>query len=205
MTQLIHPVPLSRRGEPPWQIATLFPNQGDWSEIEYLDLNRRSNRLIELSDGCVEVLPVPTKQHQKIVQFFYRSLFDFVTPGQLGEVIVAAYPLRLWEGKFREPDVLFARAAHAHWFSDDFATGADLVMEVLSEDRGRDLALKRGEYERAGTPEYWLVDPRDRRVTVLRLENGKDVVHGEFLEGDRATSLVLGGFSIEVAELFAQA
>jgi Uma2 family endonuclease len=204
MTQVTHPVLPTRRGDPPWQIATLFPNQGDWSEIEYLDLNRRTNRLIELSDGCVEVLPVPTKKHQKIVQFFYRSVFDFITPADLGEVIVAAYPLRLWEGKFREPDVLFALAAHARWFGDDFAAGADLVMEVLSEDRGRDLALKRGEYEQAGIPEYWLVDPRDRRVTVLRLESGKYVVHGEFGEGDRATSLVLAGFSINVAELFAQ-
>jgi hypothetical protein len=39
----------------------LFPEQGQWTEGAYLALNTR--RMIELSDGCLEVLPVPTIFH----------------------------------------------------------------------------------------------------------------------------------------------
>ena len=44
--------------EPTWEIATLFPNQGQWSEDEYLALN--TNRFVEYRDGFMEVLPMPT-------------------------------------------------------------------------------------------------------------------------------------------------
>ena len=57
-----------RAGEPAWEIARLFPNQGGWSEQEYFDLSR-GNRLVEFSDGFVEVLPMPTTTHQMIVFF----------------------------------------------------------------------------------------------------------------------------------------
>jgi len=48
--------PSSREGEPPWEIAILFPLQRQWTEAEYLSLQKRTNLLVELSDGCIEVL-----------------------------------------------------------------------------------------------------------------------------------------------------
>lgn len=43
---------------------------------------------------------------------------------------------------------------------DAYWTGADLAVEVVSEDDpGRDLITKRLEYAQAGIPEYWIVDP----------------------------------------------
>ena len=35
-------------GEPSWGIALLFPSQGQWSEAEYLALQKRTNQLVEL-------------------------------------------------------------------------------------------------------------------------------------------------------------
>src|SRR5262249_41063625 len=46
-----------------------FPRQGTWSEEEYLKLD--TNRLIELSDGHLEVLTMPTTSHQMIVAYLY--------------------------------------------------------------------------------------------------------------------------------------
>ena len=51
--------------EPAWDIARLFPPQGQWSEEDYFALD--TNRLVELSDGFIEVLPMPTMVHQLIV------------------------------------------------------------------------------------------------------------------------------------------
>ena len=56
-----------RPGEPTWDITSLFPLQGDWTESEYLAL--KSSRLIELRDGFLDVLQMPTVLHQLIVMF----------------------------------------------------------------------------------------------------------------------------------------
>jgi hypothetical protein len=47
--------PINGKAEPTWDIALLYPAQGDWSEEEYLSLP--GNRLIEFCDGTQEFLP----------------------------------------------------------------------------------------------------------------------------------------------------
>lgn len=187
--------------EPAWDVARLFPDQGHWTEADYFDLD--TNRLVEFSDGFIEVLPMATTSHQLILLLLYRLLESFVSTRNLGTVAVSALPVRLWPGKIREPDVLFMRAEHAHRIGEQFWEGADLVMEVVSEDRRHDLEIKRLEYARAGIPEYWMVDPKLGRITVLVLAGDSHAVHGEFARGDRATSVLLEGFGVDVATVFA--
>ncbi|MBA2594442.1 MAG: Uma2 family endonuclease [Pseudomonadota bacterium] len=185
-------------------MARLFPPQGSWSEEEYLDL--RGNRLIELDDGRVEVLGMPSELHQFLVLFLYEALVAYVRPRNLGWVVVAPMPVRLWEHKLREPDVLFMRREHAARRRGTYWIGADLVMEVMSpDDPKRDKDTKRQEYARAGIPEYWLVDVVEGTVTVfcLRAAAEQYAVHGVFRVGERAESPALVGFGIEVQELFA--
>lgn len=197
--------PAGLHGRPTWEIAHLFPYQGAWSDDEYLSLN--SNHLIEFSSGVLEVLPMPTEQHQQIVLFLYRILFTFITPNQLGTVLTAPLRVRLWDGKFREPDIVFLLAQHADRRGNKYWRGADLVMEVVSEDDpDRDLVTKRVEYAQAGICEYWLLDPRDRTVTVLALDAAASEysVAGRYAQGETARSVLLDGFSVEVTEVFSQ-
>jgi Uma2 family endonuclease len=186
-------------------VAYLFPAQGDWSEEDYLALG--GNQLVELSDGFLEVLPVPTTSHQFLVLYLYGLVLAFTTPKDLGTVLVAPLRVRLRRRKFREPDVVFMLRKHADRIGEEFWTEADLVMEVVSgddEDRRRDLITKRREYARAGISEYWIVDPREERITVLRLTGKRYVVHGEFLKGTVATSHLLRGFTVDVSEAFSR-
>jgi Uma2 family endonuclease len=186
-------------GEPAWEVAYLFPAQGTWTEVDYLDLP--GNRLVELSDGFLEVLPMPTTSHQMIVLALYRSLLAFAGLDGLGTVLVAALRVRLWKGKFREPDVVFMLAEHADRIGEEYWQRADLVMEVVSgdaKDRKRDLEVKVAEYARARIPEYWIIDPQQAQITVLRLKGRKYTVHGRFGRGSRARSALLKGFEVEV-------
>jgi Uma2 family endonuclease len=190
--------------EPTWEIAQLFPAQGTWSEWEYLDLD--TNHLVELSNGYLEFPPMPTTTHQMIVAYLYRLLLAFVAAHDLGSVLFAALPVRLWRRKFREPDVVFMRKEHAKRIREQYWNGADLVMEVVSgkgKDRRRDLVKKRAEYARAGIPEYWIVDPREEQITVLRSARKRYVVHGEFSKGTTASSHLLPGFTAPVTEAVA--
>jgi len=195
--------PSSRRGQPAWEVAYLFPTQGNWTEAEYLALD--TNHLVELSEGFLEVLPMPTIFHQLIVEFLHTSLKAFVKAHFSGTVLFAPLPVRLWAEKLREPDVVYLRPGRfrdVHGQPD----GADLVMEVVSvgtENRERDLELKRWEYARAGINEYWIVDPQEQRIIVLTLDGRTYREHGVFGPGQTATSVLLPGFALAVAAVFA--
>lgn len=191
---------------PAWQVATLFPNQGRWGEGDYLILTNGTNRLVEFADGRVEVLPMPSTSHQLIVQFLSNLLLAFVSKRKLGTALFAPLRVRLPQGNFREPDVVFMQAEHSSQIGEDYWEGADLVMEVVSEDnRAHDLVTKRSEYAVAGIPEYWIVDYRDRKITVLTLRDGNYDVHVEATEGQKADSVLLPGFAVDVSAVFAAA
>lgn len=195
-----HPV---KRGEPVWDLARLYPLQGEWTEDDYLALD--TNRMIELSDGCLEFLPMPVPFHQRIVQFLYEVLKAWVIAHKLGEVLLAPCPVRLWPGEMREPDLFLLRPGRLRdpRRSPD---GADLAMEVVSpgeEARERDLTKKRQLYAQARVSEYWIVDPEQQRITVLTLVGTEYQVHGEFAPGTQATSALLNGFAVDVTAVFA--
>jgi Uma2 family endonuclease len=163
-----------------------------------------TNYLVEFSEGFVEVLPMPTRLHQRIVRYLAFLLQEFVTARELGEVFFAPLPVRLWAGKFREPDFVYLRPERGEYAGQP--DGADLIVEVLSEgeeNRRRDLETKRQEYAKVRIPEYWIVDPESRQVTVLVLAEAGYREHGIFSLGDTATSVILSGLAVSVADLFA--
>jgi Uma2 family endonuclease len=184
------------------QIAELLPEQGDWSEEGYLWLTDSTNRLIEFSDGRIEVLPMPTDKHQTILLYLYLAFLPLIQSIG-GKVLVAALRLRLRSGKFREPDLLLLRAADDPRRQNKYWNGADLVLEVVSpDDPDRDLVKKRRDYAQAGIPEYWIVNPQTETITVLTLERTKYAEHGVFARGVAASSALLPDFAVSVDAVF---
>jgi len=184
-------------------ILELLPPQGDWSEAEYLWLTDHSNRLIELTDGVIEVLPMPMRRHQAILQLLAFAFAAYIQP-RGGTSLFAPLRLLLWPDHFREPDLLLLRDATDPRNQERYWTGADLVLEIVSaDDPARDLVRKRREYAEARIPEYWLVNPLNETITVLTLRDGQYAEHGVFTGGMRATSALLPEVAVEVAEVFA--
>lgn len=180
----------------------LEPLQGLWSESQYLRLTNYTNKLVEFTDGVIEVLPMPTRKHQKIVAYFYRKLFSLVE--MLGGIVLFS-PLRVHirPGKFREPDLLMFLDEQDPRNQDEFWFGADLVLEVVSPDRPkRDTEEKVLDYAEASIPEYWIVNPLDETITVLVLEGDAYTEHGIFQRGEQATSRLLDGFAVDVGVVF---
>jgi Uma2 family endonuclease len=192
--------------EPTWEIARLFPAQGTWSEEEYLALTHGTNHLIEFSHGNLEFLAMPTRTHQKIVFFLSQVLYAFLSARGLGTVLFAPLRVRLWAGKFREPDLVVMLAEHRDREHEAFFDGADLVIEVVSDDDpARDLVTKRREYAQAGIPEYWIVEPQVEMIIVLRLDQGQYIEYGRFGRGTNATSALLDDLTIDVTRMFDEA
>jgi Uma2 family endonuclease len=199
------PPTLEHEAEYTWEVATLFPEQGEWSEEEYLQLTDGANRRVEFTDGRLEFLEMPTEIHEAIVQFLFLALHQHVTKKALGKVYSNGIRLRVRPRKIRLPDVIFLHKDHFHARHNRVWDGADLVMEVPSDDprdRERDYQTKLADYAEAGVAEYWIADCDRGIVLVHQLRDGRYEVHGQFAPGDEAKSALLDGFAIDVAALF---
>ena len=197
-----------KRGEPTWEVARLYPLQGEWTEEEYLDFEESiGNQMVEFVHGFLEFLPMPDMGHQRIAKYALRQLDDFATSSGAGEVLMAPCPVRLGKGHMREPDIFFVRP---HRVKDPRQPpdGADLAIEVPSpgkENRKRDLVTKRRVYAKAKISEYWIIDPELKTITVFTLSGKTYKTHGKFKPGDQATSKLLPGFALDVTAVFAAA
>ena len=183
-------------------LQQVAPRQGQWGQDDYLWLTDCTSRLIELTDGQIERLPMPTDEHQSLVARLYEVLLVFVH-ARGGKVLFAPLRLRIREGKFREPDLVLIRDADDPRRQQRFWLGADLVVEIVSPDRPeRDLVDKRTDYAEARIPEYWIVDPRTETLTILALRGAAYAQHGVFPRGARAESASLDGLTVDVGAVF---
>lgn len=177
--------------------------QGLWSVEQYLKLTDQTNRLIEYTDGVIAVVPMPTKYHQAISKLLFLALLA-VAQRIGGDVFYAPLRIQVRPDKFRAPDVLFILDKDDPRAQDEFWLGADLVMEIVSADKPkRDTEEQPRDYAAANIPEYWIVNPLDRTISVLVLRGDAYVTHGSYRAGERAVSVLLDDFSVSVDDVFA--
>lgn len=192
-----------RKEEYATEIARLFPRRGEWSEEDYFALPE-SNQIVELSNGEIIMPPPPGEPHQKASLELVTRLVNYVTAHDLGIVRYAPVAVRLWEGKIREPDVIFFRKEHADRIKGTYYEPPDLAVEIISPgSRKTDEVDKLAEYAQAGIPEYWLVDLEKKMLRVNLLREGETVYHlaATYTAGQVARSETISGFEIEVGVL----
>lgn len=182
-------------------VLSLDPLQGHWTEAQYLLLSSQTNRLLEYTDGYIEVLPMPTDKHQVILEFVFLAL-RAVANALGGKVLFAPLRIQVRPGKYREPDLLMVLDASDPRRQNEYWLGADLVMEIVSPDKPkRDTEEKPTDYAEAGILEYWIINPLTDTITVLALQGEAYREYGVFHRGDRAASKLLVGFSVSVDEV----
>src|SRR5947209_15903510 len=114
-------------------LEELLPAQGEWSEEEYLVLTGQRRNLVEFTDGQIELLPLPTAKHQKILKFLLLAFHNYFE-ARGGMVLFAPLRLRIRPRKFREPDLLLLLSKNDPRGKDRFWDGADLVLEIVSDE-----------------------------------------------------------------------
>ena len=80
-----------------------------------------------------------------------------------------------------------------------------LIAELVSPgktNRDRDTIPKRSQYAALGVPEYWLIDPDRKTVTVLTLSGEDYQTIGTFSGSESIQSQELPGLSLPVEQLF---
>jgi Uma2 family endonuclease len=99
------------------------------------------------------------------------QLYEQLEKPGLAEVFNAPTDIHLTEIDVVQPDLAVIDLTRKHIISPKKINAApDLVVEILSESTApRDRSLKRDLYQRAGVPEYWIVDPEANEVRPHRL------------------------------------
>ncbi len=142
------------------------------AKISYEEfLERYDGIRAEWIDGEVELMSAVSSSHQRIGNFLFRILTEFVEVHDLGEVFQLEFQMKLArERRGREPDLFFVAKSRLDRLEGSFFDGAgDLVIEIISpESIERDTVDKFGEYQSGGVPEFWLIDPPSQQIRFFR-------------------------------------
>ncbi len=183
-------------------MASQAPVPGGWTYGRYLELD--DEKRYEILDGALIMVPAPDIRHQDILRDLSFRITEHVVRRGSGKVLFAPTDVVLAKDQVVQPDILVVRRERLEIVGEQAVIGApDLVVEILSPSSVyRDRHEKRALYRRAGVAEYWIVDPADLSVEVLKLGgNGYDRFSRAAGAGV-VTSAALPGFAVEVAEIF---
>ncbi len=196
---------LSDLGSIPANRILTRPAPGTATVEDVVTIRDRERRLCELVDGTLVEKAMGWRE-SLLAGVMLQWLRNFLDQNKLGVATGPDGMPRLFGDTVRGPDVAFI--AWNRLPDDRLPTVAvpdlvpNFVVEVLSVGNTYgEMSRKRREYFHAGVELLWMVDPRERTVTIYRSSNDVEVVHeGPILGGDR----VLTGWSVDTGKLFAK-
>jgi Uma2 family endonuclease len=157
----------------------------------------------QLVEGEAFMTPSPDFGHQDLIK---RLLYAFEDAIQDGSVVAfAPLDVVLSERTALQPDLLFIREENLGIIRRVVHGAPDLVVEVLSPSTAYlDRSLKLEAYARYRVPECWLIDRETRKIEIYRRDakEGFYRLAAHLGAGDRATTPLLPGLSVDVAALF---
>lgn len=174
---------------------------------EFMELpDTDDRRKMELDEGVLYIMPRPRRVHG----FFqlrlaysidqYLDGFDEPPAELMADFVVA---LSLERRVLYAPDLSIVLKNNPVEVNDRRVEGSpDIVVEILSTDRNRDLVRKRQAYADAGVAEYWIFDPRIDTATLLELRDGEYVERAVLTADDTLTTPLLPSLSIPLADVF---
>lgn len=155
------------------------------TEAEFLALGETTERM-ELIDGELILGPLPTPRHQLVVQRFSRALGAWADAHPPAFVGLSPLDVRIAPDRIVQPDVFLVLGGIAD-LDETIVAVPELIIEVMSSNRGHDRVTKRFIYAQAGVAEYWIVDPLARRVEVCRgldaIDEHADVIRSSVAPG----------------------
>ena len=172
---------------------------------EFLALDETDGKW-ELDDGVLYIMASGTPDHQFLIFRFQMHLNSYIDgfddpPAQVFHEMTTVISRELRRAP--EPDLVIILNERREIVGRTHVEAPpDIIVEILSTDRSRDLVRKRQIYAEAGVLEYWPIDPRNDTVTQLELQGGGYVERAVLGSGDTLTTPLLPGLAIPLADIF---
>jgi Uma2 family endonuclease len=163
----------------------------------------RDERL-ELIEGEIVVTPSPTPMHQLVVHRLAVLLDRAIVESGLGLVLESPIDVFLAAQNVFQPDLIVLLNDRIRLFGPDMVENApSLAVEIISPSSGAyDRVTKRNVFARYGVPEYWLVDPKEKTVTI-HCDPRDGRYQTETVSSDVAVSATIPELSADLKALFA--
>ena len=174
-------------------------------KLTYQDYaNLDGDERYELLDGELILVASPNRDHQDTVMDLGFQMREFAKENDLGKVYIAPFDVLFTDTDVAQPDILFISREREHILTPANVQGApDLIVEILSPSSStRDWRAKRELYATHEVREYWIIDPTNRVVSVMLLQDGVLEIEQTHTGDDTVTSTVLDGFSVSLDTIF---
>ena len=160
----------------------------------------------ELVGGELFVSRAPGIPHQRVLHNLQLEFGLYLRQNPIG-ILVPGTGAVFSDYDAVIPDLVFVR--NERWpdvVSGSRVTGApDLVVEIVSpgtENRRRDLLVKRQLYAKYGVQEYWVIDPENRSVEIYRLAGPSLEKIATLIDDDKVTSQITPGIELKLSAIF---
>lgn len=145
--------------------------QGEYTLDDYYALP--DEQRVELIDGMIYEMSVPTSVHQLMDGFIYAKFLEYIA-GKKGKCLPIVSPIDVQldcdQKTMVQPDVVIV-CDRDKVIRRCVCGAPDFVLEILSQStRKKDMVTKLNKYMNAGVREYWMIDPDQKRVLVYDFE-----------------------------------
>lgn len=183
--------------------ASYLVKRKKYTYQDYLNLPDDGKRY-EVINGELVMAPAPNIFHQTVLINLVNELKNFLKKENVGKMLCAPTDVKLSDSNVVQPDIIFISLESSNIVTENNVAGApDLIIEILSPGTAYyDLIEKKEIYERFEVKEYWLVDPKKRRVEIFNNVGQQFKLNQRIeLEGI-AKSSVIKGFEMSLENIF---
>jgi len=161
----------------------------------------------ELINGVAYAMSAPNTSHQRILMALAGEFYTYLK-GKKCEVFATPFDVRLFyeeddsDDTVVQPDVVVV--CDPKKLGEEGCRGVpDLVVEILSpSNTAIEMERKLLLYKKAGVQEYWIVDPKDKHISIYTFKNGEYTLQIHDIQ-DTAKPTVIPGFAIPLSTIFA--
>lgn len=178
---------------------------------QYLVYDDRTDNRYELVNGELIMVPLPSADHADIIdlllEIFRAEIRKFNLPLKASDKVGVYIGKSLVTDRdySRNPDICVMQSEawlslKANKTAAVLRTAPILVVEVVSTNRTDDYVDKVNEYQRVGIYEYWIVDGRESKISVLLLNDGRYNVT-EFRGNERIISPTFPNLTLSAEQI----
>jgi Uma2 family endonuclease len=166
-----------------------------WFTFDDFCMLVREDQKADLIDGVIYMASPENLDANDLFVWLLAIMRVYVESKKLGRLFGSRVAFRLDDWNSPEPDIAFVLADRLHLMQRGCFPGhPDMAIEIVSpESVDRDYVKKRGQFERFGVREYWIIDPDQEKITLLRLSRKGKYREVRPKQG-RVCSEVLSGF-----------